>query len=107
MAVYQPMSHDMQDEQSVIDLIFKYFLAWAAPVTAFVLALIRTKKAGKVDLLEATMCAFLTFAAWGGLELMNMPEAAAVLIGGFIGGLGSTWARDWMQRKADSQAPKS
>lgn len=95
----------MQEEQTIIDLLIKNFLAWAAPATAFVLALIRTKKAGKVDFLEATMCAFLTFAAWGGLEWLHIPEAASVLIGGFIGGLGSTWAREWMQRKADSVEP--
>jgi lambda family phage holin len=91
----------MQEQHSILEILISNFLAWAAPLTAFLLALIRTKKAGKVDLLEALMCALLTFAAWGGLEWLHFPQAMAVLIGGFIGGLGSTWARDWMRNRAD------
>lgn len=93
----------MQEHHSFIEILLTNAVAIMAPILAFFLALIRTAKAGKVDFLEAAMCALLTVAAWGGLQYLQMPESAAVMIGGFIGGLGSSWAREWMQRKADKQ----
>lgn len=70
--------------------ILDYWFLIAAITTTFIMAMFRTAKAnGKIDYLEAAMCALFAYGVYFVLGWFKIPPEASVLVGGFVGWLGT------------------
>lgn len=70
--------------------ILEYWFLIAMMITTVTMAMFKTaKQHGKVDYLEAAMCALFAYGVWFVLGWFKIPPEASVLVGGFIGWLGT------------------
>ena len=71
-------------------VIVEYWLLIATVITTVVMAMFRTaKQHGKIDYLEAAMCAIFAYGVYLVLGWFKIPPEASVLVGGFVGWLGT------------------
>ena len=71
-------------------VIVEYWLLIAMVITTVVMAMFRTaKQHGKIDYLEAAMCAIFAYGVYLVLGWFKIPPEASVLVGGFVGWLGT------------------
>lgn len=69
----------------------------AAFALSFVVAVLRTLKDGKLDLIEAGLCGMLTLASWSAIEYIGLPTKTAIFVGGMIAWLGTAWCKKYVK----------
>jgi lambda family phage holin len=69
----------------------------AAFAMSFVVAVLRTVKDGKLDLIEAGLCGMLTLASWSMIEYIGLPTKIAIFVGGMIAWLGTAWCQKYVK----------
>ena len=70
--------------------ILEHWFLITMVITTVVMAMLRTaKQHGKVDYLEASMCALFAYGVYFVLGWFKIPPEASVLVGGFVGRLGT------------------
>lgn len=70
-------------------LLEYWFLIGGVTVT-FIMAVLRThKRTGKIDFVEAVMCAIFTYGAYFLLSWFKLPQESLILIGSFLGYYGT------------------
>lgn len=70
--------------------ILEYWFLIGGVTVTFIMALLRThKKTGKIDFVEALMCAIFTYGAYFLLSWFNLPQESLILIGSFLGYYGT------------------
>ena len=70
--------------------ILEYWFLIATIITTIAMAMFKTaKQHGKIDYLEAAMCALFAYGVWFVLGWFKIPPEASVSVGGFIGWLGT------------------
>ena len=82
------MQENLQDAWQVI---LEYWFHIVMVITTVVMAMFRTaKQYGKIDYLEAAMCALFAYGVYFVLGWFKIPPEASVLVGGFVGWLGTS-----------------
>ena len=70
--------------------MLEYWFLIAMMITTITMAMFRTAKHyGKIDYLEAAMCAIFAYGVYFVLGWFKIPPEASVLVGGFVGWLGT------------------
>ncbi len=70
--------------------ILEYWFLIEIMITTILMAMFRTaKQHGRVDYLEAAMCALFAYGVYFVLGWFKIPPEASVLVGGFVGWLGT------------------
>jgi lambda family phage holin len=77
--------------------IFENSQLLASFALSFVVAVLRTIKEGKVDLIEASLCGMLTLASWSMIEYIGFPQKIAIFVGGMIAWLGTAWCKKYVK----------
>lgn len=91
----------MQDTLHEIGLrVLEYWFLLGMVINTVLMVMFRTaKNNGKVDWLEAGMCACLTYGIWFALSWFQLPQELGVLIGGFVGFFGTSKIGIWVSNK--------
>ena len=89
-------------------VIVEYWLLIAMVITTVVMAMFRTaKQHGKIDYLEAAMCAIFAYGVYLVLGWFKIPPEASVLVGGFVGWLGTAKVAAIVQDKLGFEDKKN
>ena len=89
-------------------VIVEYWLLIAMVITTVVMAMFRTaKQHGKIDYLEAAMCAIFAYGVYLVLGWFKIPPEASVLVGGFVGWLGTARVAAIVQDKLGFEDKKN
>ena len=89
-------------------VIIEYWLLIATVITTVVMAMFRTaKQHGKIDYLEAAMCAIFAYGVYLVLGWFKIPPEASVLVGGFVGWLGTAKVAAIVQDKLGFEDKKN
>ena len=89
-------------------VIVEYWLLIAMVITTVVMAMFRTaKQHGKIDYLEAAMCAIFAYGVYLVLGWFKIPPEASVLVGGFFGWLGTAKVAAIVQDKLGFEDKKN
>ena len=89
-------------------VIVEYWLLIATVITTVVMAMFRTaKQHGKIDYLEAAMCAIFAYGVYLVLGWFKIPPEASVLVGGFVGWLGTAKVAAIVQDKLGFEDKKN
>ena len=88
--------------------ILEYWFLIAMMITTVTMAIFRTaKQYGKVDYLEAAMCALFAYGVYFVLGWFKIPPEASVLVGGFVGWLGTAKIAAIVQEKLGFEDKKN
>ena len=88
--------------------LLEYWLLIAMVITTVVMAMFRTaKQQGKIDYLEAAMCAIFAYGVYLVLGWFKIPPEASVLVGGFVGWLGTAKVAAIVQDKLGFEDKKN
>lgn len=81
-----------------------YFFMFLTTLVAFSMSMYRTAaEKGKADWLESSMCALFAFGTWFALGFLNLPDGVGVLVGGFIGHIGTVKYSNFIKQKLGMQ----
>ena len=81
-------------------VIVEYWLMIVTIIATVLTAMMRTaKENGKIDYLEAGLCAMFSLSLWFMLDYLGLPKEVGIGIGVFVGYLGTLRFSNWVRSK--------